>query len=77
MEPGVYRGDILFLHLSQRAPFHSGDIVVFSLDGRDIPIVHRIIKVGMLSNAMGSESKRSAHAAALCVLHASRFMTVP
>ena len=45
MEPGVYRGDILLLRLT-RAPFHTGDIVVFSLDGRDIPIVHRIIKAG-------------------------------
>lgn len=44
MEPGFYRGDILFLNLGKK-PFHTGEIVVFNLDGRDIPIVHRIIKV--------------------------------
>lgn len=44
MEPGFYRGDILFLNLG-KAPFRTGEIVVFNIDGRDIPIVHRIIKV--------------------------------
>uniref|UniRef100_A0A7S0YCP7 Signal peptidase complex catalytic subunit SEC11 n=1 Tax=Polytomella parva TaxID=51329 RepID=A0A7S0YCP7_9CHLO len=44
MEPGFYRGDILFLTMDDR-PVRTGDIVVFSLDGRDIPIVHRAIKV--------------------------------
>ncbi|EEA07126.1 uncharacterized protein CMU_035120 [Cryptosporidium muris RN66] len=41
MEPGFYRGDILFLY--NRKSIEIGDIVVFSLDGRDIPIVHRVI----------------------------------
>ncbi|XP_061363241.1 uncharacterized protein LOC133306881 [Gastrolobium bilobum] len=44
MEPGFRRGDILFLHMSQD-PIRAGDIVVFNIDGRDIPIVHRVIKV--------------------------------
>lgn len=44
MEPGFYRGDILFLNLGKK-PFQTGEIVVFNLDGRAIPIVHRIIKV--------------------------------
>eukprot|EP00923_Selenidium_pygospionis_P019280 GHVN01033733.1.p1 GENE.GHVN01033733.1~~GHVN01033733.1.p1 ORF type:complete len:181 (-),score=26.82 GHVN01033733.1:99-641(-) len=43
MEPGFFRGDILFLtnpdHLT------TGDIVVYQIDGREIPIVHRIISV--------------------------------
>ena len=43
MEPGFYRGDILFLNMG-RAPLRTGEIVVFNIDGRDIPIVHRIIK---------------------------------
>ena len=44
MEPGYYRGDILFLHQPSRA-LDVGDVVVFNTGGRDIPIVHRIIKV--------------------------------
>ncbi|KAK9835646.1 hypothetical protein WJX74_004942 [Apatococcus lobatus] len=44
MEPGFYRGDILFLYMSSK-PVRTGEIVVFNLEGRDIPIVHRAIKV--------------------------------
>ncbi|KAG8381512.1 hypothetical protein BUALT_Bualt06G0129500 [Buddleja alternifolia] len=44
MEPGFKRGDILFLHMS-KDPIRAGDIVVFNVDGRQIPIVHRVIKV--------------------------------
>ncbi|PQM41756.1 signal peptidase complex catalytic subunit SEC11A [Prunus yedoensis var. nudiflora] len=40
MEPG----DILFLHMS-KDPIRAGEIVVFNVDGREIPIVHRVIKV--------------------------------
>ncbi|KAK4395319.1 Signal peptidase complex catalytic subunit SEC11C [Sesamum angolense] len=38
------QGDILFLYLS-RDPIRVGEIVVYNIDGRDIPIVHRVIKV--------------------------------
>ncbi|GAX84098.1 hypothetical protein CEUSTIGMA_g11521.t1 [Chlamydomonas eustigma] len=44
MEPGFYRGDILFLNMGTK-PVRTGEIVVFNIDGRDIPIVHRVIKV--------------------------------
>ncbi|KAK3159542.1 hypothetical protein QOZ80_2AG0151340 [Eleusine coracana subsp. coracana] len=44
MEPGFKRGDILFLHM-KKDPIRTGEIVVFNVDGRDIPIVHRVIKV--------------------------------
>ncbi|OVA00439.1 Peptidase S26B [Macleaya cordata] len=44
MEPGFQRGDILFLHMS-KDPIRAGEIVVFNVDGRPIPIVHRVIKV--------------------------------
>ncbi|KAG0570109.1 hypothetical protein M758_6G133800 [Ceratodon purpureus] len=44
MEPGFRRGDILFLHMG-KAPIRAGEIVVFHVEGRDIPIVHRVIKV--------------------------------
>ncbi|VAH06740.1 unnamed protein product [Triticum turgidum subsp. durum] len=44
MEPGFKRGDILFLHMSKE-PIRTGEIVVFNIDGREIPIVHRVIKV--------------------------------
>ena len=40
MEPGFHRGDILFLSLTN-APFSPGDVTVFQIEGREIPIVHR------------------------------------
>ena len=47
MEPAFYRGDILFLHMGF-TPFRAGDIVVFKVADREIPIVHRIIKVRLM-----------------------------
>jgi signal peptidase I len=44
MEPAFYRGDILFLN-NGPAPITTGEVVVFNIDGRDIPIVHRVVKV--------------------------------
>merc|ERR1711918_141776 len=44
MEPAFHRGDILFLHMGS-APFRTGDIVVFKVADREIPIVHRVLKV--------------------------------
>ena len=44
MEPAFHRGDILFLHMGF-TPFRAGDIVVFKVADREIPIVHRVIKV--------------------------------
>ena len=44
MEPGFARGDILFLNRPE-GPVETGDIVVYNTNDRDIPIVHRIIKV--------------------------------
>eukprot|EP00669_Euglena_mutabilis_P007276 TRINITY_DN2615_c0_g1_i2.p1 TRINITY_DN2615_c0_g1~~TRINITY_DN2615_c0_g1_i2.p1 ORF type:complete len:202 (-),score=89.55 TRINITY_DN2615_c0_g1_i2:182-745(-) len=44
MEPGFTRGDLLFLTFHEVGdPLKAGDIVVFKVDGRDIPIVHRVI----------------------------------
>ncbi|XP_006648162.1 signal peptidase complex catalytic subunit SEC11C-like isoform X1 [Oryza brachyantha] len=43
MEPGFERGDILFLHMT-KDPIRTGEIVVYN-DGREIPIVHRVIEV--------------------------------
>ena len=44
MEPSFHRGDILFLEM-MNPPFSTGDIPVFSIEGKDIPIVHRSISV--------------------------------
>ncbi|XP_078181870.1 uncharacterized protein LOC144575556 isoform X1 [Carex rostrata] len=44
MEPGFRRGDILFLHMNKE-PIRAGEIVVYNIDGREIPIVHRVTKV--------------------------------
>lgn len=44
MEPAFQRGDILFLNNAVH-DVHVGDVVVFKIKDRDIPIVHRILKV--------------------------------
>ncbi|KAJ9050387.1 Signal peptidase complex catalytic subunit [Entomophthora muscae] len=44
MEPAFYRGDLLFLTLGS-SPIEIGEVVVFKLPGRDIPIVHRVLKI--------------------------------
>lgn len=45
MEPAFHRGDLLFLTNYESDPIEVGDIVVFKIDGRDIPIVHRVLKL--------------------------------
>ncbi|KAI9223418.1 microsomal signal peptidase subunit [Blastocladiella britannica] len=42
MTPAFVRGDLLFLHQPDR-PLDIGEIIVYKLEGKDIPIVHRII----------------------------------
>jgi signal peptidase len=43
MEPAFQRGDILFLNNAADV-VNVGDVVVFKIKDRDIPIVHRILK---------------------------------
>nr|CAG4636524.1 EOG090X0DWF [Eubosmina coregoni]SVE70068.1 EOG090X0DWF [Eubosmina coregoni] len=45
MEPAFHRGDLLFLTNPTEEPVRVGEIVVFKIEGRDIPIVHRVLKV--------------------------------
>ncbi|KAF9971797.1 Signal peptidase complex catalytic subunit S11C [Modicella reniformis] len=42
MEPAFARGDILFLN-NPKKPIEIGEIPVFKIPNRDIPIVHRVI----------------------------------
>jgi len=44
MEPAFHRGDLLFLTNHREEPVRVGEIVVFKIEGREIPIVHRVIK---------------------------------
>ena len=45
MEPAFQRGDLLFLTNHDNEDIRVGEIVVFKIEGRDIPIVHRVLKV--------------------------------
>merc|ERR1711990_315765 len=45
MESAFYRGDLLFLHLPKNEPVRVGEIVVFKLHGKEIPIVHRVLAI--------------------------------
>lgn len=43
MEPAFQRGDLLFLwNRSPRAEI--GEVVVYNVRGKDIPIVHRVVR---------------------------------
>ena len=58
MEPGIYRGDLLLLNnrTTAKAPLSTGDIVVYNLQERTVPIVHRIISVRERSPAEVGEA---------------------
>merc|ERR1712029_936781 len=45
MEPAFQRGDLLFLTNYEDEEIRVGEIIVFKIEGRDIPIVHRVLKV--------------------------------
>ncbi|KAH8857167.1 Signal peptidase complex catalytic subunit SEC11C isoform 1 [Schistosoma japonicum] len=45
MEPAFHRGDVLYLTNYPDEPIRVGDIVVFKIEGREIPIVHRVLKL--------------------------------
>lgn len=45
MEPSFYRGDILLLELREDTPIEAGDVVVFKLSHKDIPIIHRVLNL--------------------------------
>ncbi len=58
MEPSFRRGDILFLWM-QAEQFAIGDIVVFKIDQREIPIVHRVHRVCVSYKTFTSSCTRS------------------
>ena len=45
MVPVFYKGDILILKGVPEGDLKVGDIVVYSVEGRSVPIVHRIVKM--------------------------------
>lgn len=51
MEPAFHRGDLLLLTNYREEPVRVGEIVVFKVDGRDIPIVHRVVKLHEKNNS--------------------------
>ena len=58
MEPAFHRGDLLLLTNYREEPIRAGDIVVFRIEGRDIPIVHRVLKVHEKCVLLPSSSPR-------------------
>ncbi|KAJ3246491.1 Signal peptidase complex catalytic subunit S11A [Chytriomyces hyalinus] len=44
MEPAFQRGDLLLLSMLN-TPIIAGDIVVYKIEGKEIPIVHRVLEV--------------------------------
>ena len=56
MEPVFHRGDLLVLSNRKKA-VDVGDVVVYNVKGRDIPIVHRVIKQHWTSKDMPPERR--------------------
>ncbi|XP_018494111.1 signal peptidase complex catalytic subunit SEC11C [Galendromus occidentalis] len=50
MEPAFQRGDLLLLTNHEEDPVNAGDIVVFKIAGRVVPIVHRVMKIHQNGN---------------------------
>lgn len=50
MEPAIVRGDILFLWSDRRVPYAIGEIIVYQIQGRPIPIIHRILEIRTASD---------------------------
>jgi len=57
MEPAFYRGDLLFLTNDVDDPIRVGEILVFKVTGRDIPIVHRVMKIHQQNGTSHNELK--------------------
>ena len=56
MEPAFQRGDLLFLW--NRSPTAEvGEIVVYNVRGKDIPIVHRVVRTFPEVEGKGSKTK--------------------
>ncbi|KAI3627471.1 signal peptidase I [Malassezia furfur] len=49
MEPGFYRGDLLFLVKTSR-PIEVGDVTVYRARNTEIPIVHRVLETHSASH---------------------------
>ena len=56
MEPVFHRGDLLVLSNRKQA-VDVGDVVVYNVKGRDIPIVHRVIKQHWRRDENGTEKQ--------------------
>ncbi len=59
MEPAFFRGDLLFLTNYASDPIRVGEVCVFKVRDRDIPIVHRIHAVHEECGARGVEKEGS------------------
>ncbi|KAI0485329.1 signal peptidase-like protein complex catalytic subunit SEC11 [Xylariaceae sp. FL0804] len=59
MEPAFQRGDLLFLwNRNLFAPTDVGEVVVYNVHGKDIPIVHRVVRrFGGGGNGSGEEQE--------------------
>ncbi|KAJ7731294.1 putative signal peptidase [Mycena maculata] len=44
MEPGIHRGDLLFLSNHMPQVYKNGDITVYQVPGEEISIVHRVVQ---------------------------------
>jgi signal peptidase I len=57
MEPVFHRGDLLILS-NRKQIVDVGDVVVYNVKGRDIPIVHRVIKQHWTKEDKSGEDKQ-------------------
>jgi len=57
-EPAFSRGDLLLLSLGVES-FKVGDIVVFTVDGKKTPVVHRVVQVFQKRNQTDEEKRKA------------------
>ena len=55
MEPAFQRGDLLFLW-NRDVDIEVGEVVVYNVKGKDIPIVHRVVRKHVTETIGGSET---------------------
>ena len=57
MEPGVFKGDLLVLR-DHDGPYRTGEVLVFRLPFRSVPIVHRVVGVYFVGRGRGRERRQ-------------------
>lgn len=62
MEPNLYRGDLMLVNILDNT-FDNGEVIVFTIQSRPYPIVHRIISQNIVDGKIRYKTKGDANSA--------------